>query len=167
MMISSSMAGMAGMSPQTSNALTDTQKETLSGLLSKVDGDSLSDADAKALVEGIEEAGIAKGSGLTEALSEAGIDARALAEQAGLTGAGGAGGPGGPGGKGGPGGPGGGLGNAAVEGKGTEDASVQLMQSIVEQMSEVSDEEDYQEQLLSALEDAGLDLTESVVDLRL
>ncbi|SFB08554.1 hypothetical protein SAMN05421688_2840 [Poseidonocella pacifica] len=165
MMISGTMPGMAGHS---ANPLTTAQNDALSELLTKVDSSNLSDDDAKALVEGIKSAGISKGSGLTQALAEAGIDARSLAEQSGTGGPQGAGGPEGAGRPGGSGGPkGGGQGGPqGAQGKGTEDTSVQLMQSIVDQLSDSSEEENYQEQLLSALEEAGLDLTQSTVDIR-
>lgn len=157
-----------------SDTLSNTQKQALDSLLSDVDAENLSDDEAKALVSGIQEAGISEGRGLAQALGAAGIDARGLAEQAGLgpKGAGGAAGPEGaagggrpPGGGGGPGGAGGPQGGSPTEG--ADEASVQIMQSIVDQLSEYTEEEDYQNILQAALEEAGLDPSQPIVDLRL
>ncbi|MCG3268868.1 hypothetical protein [Yoonia sp. I 8.24] len=154
-MIQGGMAPMAGMTPK-AQSLTDTQKQGLEDVLSNYDVENLSDSDAKEIVSQIEELGIAKGQGLASALGDAGIDARGLAEQAGIGGAEGNGGrPPPP--------PGGGP-------KGPDEASISTLQSVVEQLQasvDASDEDvDFGTMLTQALEDAGLDTSSPIVDYR-
>ncbi len=136
-----------------SQSLNDTEKQKLSDLLANYDTEDLSDEQAKEIVDGIKELDIAPGRGLAEALGTAGIDARALAEQAGLGAPGGRGGPGGPSG----GGP-----------KGPDSSAVETLRSVVEELLEAtSDEEDsstFSTLLSEALEAAGVDTSSPVLD---
>lgn len=70
--------------PRQDSKMTSEQSEKLSTLLESYDADSLSDKDAKNLVSEIQELGITPGSDLASALGASGINASALAEQAGI-----------------------------------------------------------------------------------
>lgn len=148
--------------------LTETQSSGLTEVLSNYDAENLSDDDAKALVEEIKDLGIQRGSGLTEALGEAGIDARGLAQQAGISGSSGSNAPPEGGQGGGPGGPGGAGGGGGA--KGPESAEVQTMQAVLEQLQasekEADTDENFATLLLQSLEDAGLDTSQPIVDFR-
>jgi hypothetical protein len=147
---------MGGMTPKT-QSLTDTQKQGLDDVLSNYDVENLSDSDAKEIVSQIEELGIAKGQGLASALGDVGIDARDLAEQAGIGSAEGNGDrpPPPP--------PGGGP-------KGPDEAAISTLQPVVEQLQasvDASDEDvDFETMLTQALDDAGLDTSSPIVDYR-
>lgn len=150
--------------------LSETQQQGLDDLLSIYDAETLSDEDARSLVEGIRDLEIQRGAALTEALGSAGFDARELAAQAGIAGK--PGGGGGPGGAGGPppaGGGGGGPGGAQGS-KGPDSAAVQALQSIVEQLEEEASETDadtdFSSLLQQALEDAGIDTSQPILDFR-
>ena len=151
------------MTGQGAKSLSDTQKQGLEEVLANYDPKNLSDDDAKSLVAQIKDVGLQPGRGLSEALGSVGIDARGLAQQAGLGDQGGPGG--GKGGPGGVGGPGGGPGA-----KGPDSAAVQTLQSVVEQlkasMSDGDSEEDFAALLLQKLEEAGLDTSEPILDFR-
>ncbi len=77
----------AAMMPQMSQvqeeAMTDEQTEGLDALLSDYDLEDLSDDDASSIVSGISDLGIAPTEELAAVLSEYGVDAKGLAEQAG------------------------------------------------------------------------------------
>lgn len=141
-------------SARTESKMSNEQSEKLSSLLETYDSDSLSDDDAKKLVSEIKELGIQPGSDLTNALSESGIDARGLADQAGV-------------GKGGEGGRpppphGGGQGSKGVES--VDDAAVSLISDAVAAYEESTDEtESLQSILLSAMEEAGYDASEPLI----
>ncbi|WP_299922840.1 hypothetical protein [uncultured Pelagimonas sp.] len=173
MMIQGGMPPM-GMMGQGSGSLSSDQKQGLDDVLSNYDTKNLSEHDAKAVVEAIKELGVQPGRGLAQALNGLGIDARELAQKAGL-GAPGEGGPGGgkgsggPGGGGGPGGPGrpGGSGGA----QGPDSAAVQTLQSVVEQLQESlsesdDDTTDFTSLLLEKLDEAGVDTSAPIVDFR-
>lgn len=134
--------------------MTNEQSEKLSSLLESYDADSLSDDDAKKLVSEIKELDIQPGADLANALGESGIDARGLAEQAGI-GRGGEGGrPPPP-----PGGDQGSKGAASVD-----DAAVSLISDAVAAYEASNDEsESLQSILLSAMEEAGYDPSEPLV----
>jgi hypothetical protein len=150
--------GMAGANSQQS--LSETQKQGLSELLSNYDAANLSDEDAKSLTDGIKELGIQRGKELAQALGDAGFDARALAEQAGLKGSQGQGGPNG-GSKG---------GTPPVDAKGPDSSAVQTLQSVVEQLQDLLEENtedtDYSAKLTEILEESGLDPSEPILDYR-
>ncbi len=166
-----------GMMGQGSSSLTSDQQQGLDDVLSNYDTKNLSDDDAKAVVEAIKELGLQPGRGLAQALSGAGIDARELAQQAGLgapgeggTGGGkGQGGPGGSGGGGRPGGPNGPGGSGGVQGP--DSAAVQTLQSVVEQLQDAlsesdDDTTDFTSLLLEKLDEAGVDTSAPIVDFR-
>lgn len=153
--IQGGMPTMAGMSSK-AQSLTDAQKQGLDDVLSNYDAENLSDSDAKEIVSQIEELGITKGQGLASALDDVGIDARELAELAGIGGAEGKGDrPPPP--------PGGGP-------KGPDEAAIATLQSVVEQLQasvDANDEDvDFGTMLTQALEDAGLDTSSPIVDYR-
>jgi hypothetical protein len=143
-------------------SLSETQKQGLDDLLSSYDAETLSDDDAKSLVEGIKDLDIQPGSALSGALGAAGFDARALATQAGIAGE-----RGGPGRAEGPGGGGGGPGGAQGA-KGPDSAAVQTLQSVLEQLEQSASETDSDEEfgalLTQALQEAGLDPSQSILD---
>lgn len=154
--------------PSQTNSLTQEQSTKLADSLSKVAVDNLTDDDAKALVATIKELGISPGSGLTEALASAGIDARELADQAGIKGGGpgGNGPPGGPGAGGPP--PGGGGGPDGVGGasssSGVDDAILTLIQEAAESYAETETEETFAEILAATLTENGYDSSQPIVD---
>lgn len=154
--------------PSQTNSLTEDQSTKLTDTLANYDADNLSDDDAKALVSAIKEMGITAGSGLTDALAGAGIDARELADQAGIGGGGpsGAGGPpggaGGPPGGGGPGGPGGGGGGSAVSE--VDEAVLSLVQEAVDSYAESDTEESFADILAAKLTENGYDSSQPIVD---
>jgi len=159
--------GLTSLSALSSNtrSLNNTQQQGLTEALSNYDTDNLSDDDAKSLVSDIQDLGIQKGHALTEALSDAGIDANQLAEQAGIAGRDKPTGPGGPGG-----GPGGGGGPSGAEASKGNSAAIETLQSIVDQLQETATDDDdlsFSEQLAQALEDAGIDTSTPIVDYRL
>lgn len=133
--------------------LTTTQQDGLTQLLAQYDAENLSDDDAKALVSGIQELGIKPGSGLTTALADAGIDARGLAEQAGL------GKPPPPGG-----------GGGAQGSSGPDSAAVETLRSIVETLQAEAEEGetefDFTTALIERMEEAGLNPYQPTLDYR-
>lgn len=64
--------------------ITSQQNDKLTTYLADYDSTKLTETDAKKIVSQIQELGIRPGSGLESVLSEAGIDAKSLAEKAGL-----------------------------------------------------------------------------------
>ncbi len=168
MMIQGSMsAGIASSLFQQSTKISDEQAEKLTDFLSNYDTNDLSDDDAKDIVSQIKELGISPSSDLTSALGDAGINAKDLAEQAGIGGASG------PGGSGGPGGPGGAdrpppppPPPQETQGISSVDESiVTLIADAVETYAD-SDEEDGSSwnAVSSALEEAGYDTSVSLID---
>jgi hypothetical protein len=148
---------------QLKNALSTEQSEKLSASLSNYDTKNLTTEDALKIVAEIKELGIREGAGLESALSEAGIDAQALAEQAGIKGGEDAGRPpppppfpqdGGPSGSG--------------EASGTsslDEGIVSLIADAVESYAESDDETETVWSLLQpALEEAGYDTSEPLID---
>ncbi|MBQ4827727.1 hypothetical protein J8L84_00385 [Alteromonas sp. MMG017] len=86
-MISSvnSSAMQAGMPPRPEGqALSDTQKESVSDILSSYDPENLSSEDAASIVEQFKEAGIEPSKSLNSALSSAGFEGKNIAELAGM-----------------------------------------------------------------------------------
>jgi hypothetical protein len=156
---------------QQSSKLTEQQGQKLTELLTNYDADNLSENDAKEIVSQIKELGIKPGSGLASALETSGIDAKGLAELAGIQGAEGAkpsGGPpggGGPGGSGGPPPGGGGKGRDSVD-----DTAVSLIADALESYTSAtsstseSTTESFWSVLEPALQAAGYDTTKSVID---
>lgn len=70
--------------PRQDAKMTDEQTDSLNALLEGYDAEALSDEDAQALVSDIQDLGIKPGSDLSAALSNFGVDARELADQAGI-----------------------------------------------------------------------------------
>lgn len=145
------------------------QKTGLTDLLSQYDTSDLSDEDAKSIVDGIKELGISSSRELASVLRDSGVDARGLAQQAGVGGKEGGpppgGGKGGPGGAGGPGGPGGSGGAGQSSGaKGPDETAVQLLEEAVAALAE--GEEDSTTSLSDLLQEAGVDVTQPIVDFR-
>lgn len=140
--------------------ITEQQGKDLTEFLSEYDAENLSDENAKEIVAKIQDLGIVPGAGLASVLSEAGVDARGLAEQAGISGPSGAGGPpGGPRGAGGPPPSGGGKGAESVD-----DAVVSLIADAVSAFEDSEDAESLWSILEPALEEAGYDTTQPVID---
>ncbi|MBZ2160412.1 hypothetical protein [Alteromonas stellipolaris] len=86
-MISSvnSSAIQAGMPPRPEGqALSDTQKESVSAILSSYDPENLSSEDAASIVEQFKEAGIEPSKSLNTALNSAGFEGKNIAELAGM-----------------------------------------------------------------------------------
>lgn len=129
------------------------QKQGLSDLLSNYDAENLSESDAKELVAGISGLGIKPGRGLQTALAEAGIDARKLADQAGVPLQNG---PGGRGGK------------PAEGAAGVNSAAVEVLEAVLDAMKDWEDatDEDFQLLLAAELEEAGLDPDQPILDIR-
>ncbi|TCS38776.1 hypothetical protein [Reinekea marinisedimentorum] len=71
-------------SSDTASSLSDEQTTTLTDILSSFDSEALTEADAQEIVTALSEAGIEPGAGLEEAMSEAGFDARAVGDMAGV-----------------------------------------------------------------------------------
>lgn len=154
--------GMTNMyvTPSSQNALTDEQVQGLDDLMSNYDTDDLTDADAQTIVTSISELGITPGKELASALAGYGVDARELGDQAGV------GRPEGPPPGGGKGGKGGGEDATA----GVDDAALSVLESLLEALedSEETDETtetDFSALLQSELEAAGLDPTQSIMDI--
>lgn len=131
--------------------MTAEQSEKLSEVLENYDTENLSYEDAKSLVSQISELGIEPGRDLAAALGEAGLDARDLANQAGI-GRGGDRPPPPPPGA-------GGKGSDSVE-----DAVVSLISEAVEAYSETSEDQTLGSYVMSALEEAGYDTSKPVID---
>lgn len=72
--------------PRSTESLTTDQLDGLNELLSSYDPSSTSEADAQAIVEGVKELGITPGAALESAMADAGFDARAIGDQAGVGG---------------------------------------------------------------------------------
>lgn len=143
-------AGAPPPPPPQKTTLTEEQSTGLSDLLKEYDASDLSDDDAKAIVAQIKELGIAPGSGLSDALAAAGIDARDLADQAGIGG--------GPNGKSGP-PPGGG------EGRGTVNSdAVALIAEVLESMETDESETSFIETLKQRMEDQGISSSDPIID---
>jgi hypothetical protein len=83
-MISSVSSGgsMPPPPPKNDQALTTDQQTLISDTLSEFDAENLTEADALAIVETFSEAGIEPGSGLEEAMSELGFDAKTIGDLA-------------------------------------------------------------------------------------
>lgn len=139
---------------QSSQSLTDAQKTSLAEVIGQYDADDLSDEDAKALVSEISGLGISAGSDLNTALSDAGIDPKGLADQAGI---GRGDGPPSP------------LTPSAL-GTTPDSKEVQtllaIMQDLRAQTEAEGTQDDFTALLTQALEDAGYDLSEPNVDFR-
>ncbi len=155
--ITSSVSLVYSATTQTQNALTDEQTQGLDELMSEYDTASLSDADAEAIVSGISELGITPGEELAEALSGFGVDARELADQAGV------GRPEGPP----PGGGGKGGGGGEGETSSVNEVALSVLESVLESMEEDDEitSEEFQELLETEMEAAGLDASESIMDI--
>lgn len=155
---------------QQSSKLTEQQGQKLNEFLTNYDSSNLSENDAKEIVSQIKELGIKAGSSLATALETNGIDAKGLAELAGVQGAEGAkpsgpppgGGKGGPGGAGGP-PPSGGKGRESVD-----DTAVSLISDALESYTSAAETDGSTESfwavLEPALQAAGYDTTKSVID---
>jgi len=131
------------------STITKQQSEVLGSVLANYDAKNLSDSDAEEIVSQIKELGIKEGSGLTNALSEAGIDAQVLAEQAGVRGAEGSRPPPPP---------------SGTSGTETEDSIVSLVSDAVQSYAESDDAESTWSILQASLEEAGVDTTKSFVN---
>jgi len=84
-MISSLDTSMpTGMPPRPEGqSLTDSQKETVSSILSSFDAENLSSDDASAIVEQLKEAGIEPSKSLSSVLASSGFDSKNIAELSG------------------------------------------------------------------------------------
>ena len=157
--ITGAVSSMYAAAP-TQNALTDEQTQGLDDLLSEYDTEDLSDAEAEEIVAGISELDITPGKELASALAGYGIDARELGDQAGVER------PEGP-----PPGGGKGKGGGGGETSGVNEAALSVLESVLETMESEEDDEasetDFQELLQSELEAAGLDPTQSIMDITL
>ncbi|MEP3345448.1 MAG: hypothetical protein ABJN34_11410 [Litoreibacter sp.] len=139
--------------------LTESQGKELTNFLSDYDGDNLSDENAREIVSKIRDLGITPGSGLANVLSDAGIDARSLTQQAGI-------------------GP---VARAPAEadvavrpppppegagrgGESVDDAVVSLISDAVKAYEESDDAENLWSVLKPALQEAGYDTTQPLVD---
>lgn len=78
------VSSSSGSSSGTMSSLTDEQSTALTDILSSFDSESLTESDALEIVSALSEAGIEPGAGLEEAMSEAGFDARAVGDLAGV-----------------------------------------------------------------------------------
>ncbi|MGO4909763.1 hypothetical protein ACEN2J_15675 [Pseudorhodobacter sp. W20_MBD10_FR17] len=155
---------------QQSSKLTVQQGQKLNEFLTNYDSSNLSENDAKEIVSQIKELGIKAGSSLATALETNGIDAKGLAELAGVQGAEGTkpsgpppgGGQGGPGGAGGP-PPSGGKGRDSVD-----DTAVSLISDVLESYTSAAETDGTTQSFWSVLEPAlqaaGYDTTKSVID---
>jgi len=132
--------------------LTVAQSQNLTEVLSEYDAENLSDSDATEIVTQIKELGIRPGAGLESALSDAGFDATALAEQAGVGGRSDAAGPPPPP----P--PSGGSGRESVD-----DTVLSLFEDAVQSYNETEDAESVWSILQPMLEEAGYDTSQSVI----
>lgn len=80
----SSMQAMMPQPQSQQSSLTTEQSQLIEDTLAEFDVDNLSAADAKSIVETFSEAGIQPGSGLEQAMSDAGFDARTIGDLAGV-----------------------------------------------------------------------------------
>ncbi len=155
------ISSIGGMTPQMiappTQSLSEEQETGLQDILSNYDTDNISDEDAAEIVSGIQELGIQPGKALGDALGTAGINARDLASQAGIA----------PKGPPPPGGPGGGQGGGQTGG--VNEAAVEVLESVLEALEsdELTSADEFQAYLQEQLEEAGLDPTASLVDIRL
>jgi len=150
-MLQTNLAVSYGSQSYQTNASTITkqQSEVLGSVLANYDAKNLSDTDAEEIVSQIKELGIKEGSGLINALSEAGIDAQVLAEQAGVRGAEGSRPPPPP---------------SGTSGTETEDSIVSLVSDAVQSFAESDDADSTWSILQASLEEAGVDTTKSFVN---
>lgn len=126
------------------------QKAGLQNLLQNYNPDSLADDDAKALVAGIRGLGIESSRALGGALNSAGIDPIALAEKAGLL-----------------------NGNASPSGTNAGGAKGEINNEAIEALTLVLDtyaggdltDDDWSE-IFSDMQDKGIDLSQSLLDIR-
>lgn len=170
MQITSAMSHMQNATQQSSK-LTEQQGQKLNEFLTNYDSANLSEDDAKEIVSQIKELGIKSGSSLATALEENGIDAKGLAELAGVKGAesarpnGGPPGGGGPGGAGGPPPGGGGKGRDSVD-----ETAVSLISDALESYTSATSDtsttttESFWSVLEPTLQAAGYDTSKSVID---
>jgi hypothetical protein len=145
-----------------SNSITSQQSEKLTTYLADYDSTQLTESDAKKIVSQIQELGIRPGSGLESVLSENGIDAKGLAEQAGIKGGDDAGRPPPP-----PPGGGQGGGGGAQAAESVDESIVSLIADAVDAFAETEDAESTWSLLQPALEEAGYDTSQQLFDLYL
>ncbi|UWQ97710.1 hypothetical protein K3729_09420 [Rhodobacteraceae bacterium S2214] len=149
-------AGYAAQSTQPTS-ITSQQAEKLTTFLADYDSSKLTESDAKKIVTQIKEIGIRPGSGLESLLSDNGIDAKDLANQAGI--------------KGGdrpppPPPPEGGQGGSQSKGS-VDTGIVALIADAVEAFAETDDAETVWSLLQPALEEAGYDTSQQMIDVYL
>ena len=139
---------------QSSQPLSDDQKQMLNEALTQYDATNLSNEDAKSLVSEISGLGISKGDALTTALTDAGFDPKDLADKAGLSRGEGPPPPA----------------TNGLESKGPDSDEVQALLSIVNDLrvkvEEGGAEGDFATLLSAALDEAGIDTTKPIVDFR-
>lgn len=157
------MQGVTGLNSIVNNSqqgmkLTEEQNQKLTNFLSNYNSDNLSDGDAKEIISQIKELGITPGSGLASVLTEAGMDVKGLAEQAGIGGPSGAGGPppGGP--------PPGGPPPGANGRDSVDDTLVSLIEDAAQSYEESDDAESIWSILEPTLQEAGYDTSQPVID---
>ncbi|MEP4198825.1 MAG: hypothetical protein ABJL99_24640 [Aliishimia sp.] len=141
--------------------MTEEQGQKLADLLSQYDAENLSDEDAEDIVSQIKELGIEPGAGLATGLADAGFDARGLAEQAGIAGNGPPGG-GPPDGGSRPKGPPPGGSFQGVDS--VDSAAVSLIADVVESFQNSDETDSLWDVLEPALQDAGYDTSQSIID---
>lgn len=148
-------AGYAAQSTQPTS-ITSQQAEKLTTFFANYDSSKLTESDAKKIVTQIKEIGIRPGSGLESLLSDNGIDAKDLTNQAGI--------------KGGdrPPHPPPEVGHGGSQSKGSVDAGiVVLIADAVEAFAETDDAETVWSLLQPALEEAGYDTSQQMIDVYL
>ncbi|MEO9864986.1 MAG: hypothetical protein ABJO29_14010 [Yoonia sp.] len=148
-------AGYAAQSTQPTS-ITSQQAEKLTTFLADYDSSKLTESDAKKIVTQIKEIGIRPGSGLESLLSDNGIDAKYLVDQAGI--------------KGGerppPPPPEGGQGGSQSKGS-VDTGIVALIADAVEAFADTDDAETVWSLLQPALEEAGYDTSQQMIDVYL
>lgn len=154
----------AAMRPQ-AQALTSDQSSKLAELLANYDAKNVTQADAKAIAAQVKDLGIQPGKAMAEAMNTQGFDAKAIGDMARPEQAGGKNG-----GKGGP------EGSRpppppqaeGISAKGTvDDAAVSLLAEVLDSYADTEMTEDTWAEAMAKLSEQGVDLTKSMVDLRL
>jgi hypothetical protein len=170
-MISSITSSMSAIQRPAEKTLTSDQSSKLTEILSKFDAEKLSASDAKSIVEQVKELEIQPGKALAKAMETAGFDAKAIGdlakpEQTG-TAQGGKGGPDGsrpppP-----PGGGQGGGGEGGISSKGTVDSTAAtLLAEVIDSYGGSDMTEETWAEAMASLSEQGVDLTKSIMDLR-
>lgn len=149
--------------PQT-QALTSDQGSKLTELLSKYDAKNVSETDAKTIANEVKEIGIQQGKALADAMKSQGFDAQSISNLAAPEKAGGA--------KGGKGGPEGSRPppppqSEGASAKGSVDSTaVSLLADVVDSYGDTEITEETWADAMASLAEKGVDLTKSIVNIR-